>query len=247
MEQAIIDRSSFAEQANACGTDKASMHGYQRFYPLVLSQLNSSEPFTIVEIGYGDGSSISLWKRLFPHAYLICIDRDVNEKGDGYMVIQADQDQPEQLKAVLHNPPSPVRLVIDDGSHHPRHQINSFSLIFETVLEPGGFYIVEDIETSYWLDGDIYGYKIRAGLFSRWSAIEAFKLAIDYANRAFLAEEDRALIEYSMFMAGLDPAAASMIASVTFGQNCVLVAKSMPEDNEYQERPYIFGPFTSRH
>lgn len=242
----VINRSTFADLANACGTDKSSVHGYQRFYPLVLAQLNALEPFTIVEIGYGNGASIPLWKGLFPHAYLICIDRDVSEEGDGYVVIQADQDEPEQLQAALRNPPSPVRLVIDDGSHHPRHQLSSLSLLFEAVLEPGGFYIIEDIETSYWLAGNLYGNQIRAGLFSRWSAIEVLKLAVDYLNRSYLSEEDRNLLEYSMLITGLDPAAARTINSVTFGQNCALLVKNELGDNDYQERPYGYGPFTAR-
>lgn len=67
----IINRARFFDHANACGTDKASVHGYQRFYPLVLAQLSAPEPFTIVEIGFGNGASIPLWKKLFPQAFLI--------------------------------------------------------------------------------------------------------------------------------------------------------------------------------
>jgi len=241
-----ISRASFAELANACGTDKVASHGYHRFYPLVLSQLSQSEPFTIVEIGYGEGASIPLWKGLFPQAHLICIDRDVSEQGDRHVVIQADQEHPEQLQQALSDPPSPVRLVIDDGSHLPRHQLSSFSLIFEAFLEPGGFYIMEDIETSYWLAGDLYGYPIRAGLFSRWSAIEAFKLAVDNLNRSYLDPDDRNLLDYSLLLSGLAPSAAQEINTVSFGQNCVLIGKNQPGDSEYQEKPYHYAPFTAR-
>lgn len=245
----MISRSSFAALANACGTDKADLHdrhGYQRFYPLVLSQLSQSEPFTIVEIGYGDGASIPLWKGLFPQAYLICLDRDVSQEGEGYVVIQADQEQPEHLQQVLQNPPSPVRLVIDDGSHLPRHQLSCFSLLFETILEPGGYYIIEDIETSYWLAGDLYGYPIRAGLFSRWSALEAFKLAADLLNRSYLDPDDRNLLDYSLLLAGLAPSAAQQINTLTFGQNCLLIGKNEPGDSDFQEKPYFYAPFTAR-
>jgi len=242
----MISRSRFAELANACGTDKCANHGYHRFYPLVLAQLNHSSSFTIVEIGYGEGASIPFWKSLFPHAFLICLDRDVSEEGDGYVVVKADQDQPEQLLEALQCAPSPVRLVIDDGSHLPRHQLSSFSMIFGSILEPGGFYIIEDIETSYWLSGDLYGYPIRAGLYSRWSAIEALKLAADYLNRSCLDKEDRNLVEYSLLIAGLDPATALQINTITFGQNCVLLGKNQSGDGDYQEKPYPYSPFTSR-
>lgn len=246
-EHSAINRSRFAELANACGTDKCAIHGYHRFYPLVLAQLNHSDAFTIVEIGYGEGASIPFWKELFPQAYLICIDRDVSQEGEGYLVIQANQDHPEQLQEALRCAPSPVRLVIDDGSHLPRHQLSSFSLLFDAILEPGGFYIIEDIETSYWLAGDLYGYPIRAGLFSRWSTIEALKLAADYLNRSCLDQEDRNLIEYSMLIAGLDPAAAQQISTISFGQNCALLGKNQAGDSDYQEKEYPYYPFTSRH
>jgi hypothetical protein len=246
LEIPLIKRSQVAELANNCGTDKCACHGYHRFYPLVLAQLNHSDPFTIVEIGYGEGASIPFWKSIFPQAYLICVDRDISEEGDGYMVIQADQEHPDQLQDALQCATSPVRLIIDDGSHLPRHQLSSFSFLFETILEPGGFYIIEDIETSYWLAGNLYGYSIRAGIFSRWSAVEALKLAVDYTNRSFLDEGDRNLVEYSMLIAGLDPAAALQIGTITFGQNCALIGKNLEGDSDYQEQAYPFSQFTSR-
>ena len=33
--------------------------------------------------------------------------------------------------------------IIDDGSHHPQHQITSFKYLFEKGLKPGGVYIIE--------------------------------------------------------------------------------------------------------
>jgi hypothetical protein len=41
-------------------------------------------------------------------------------------------------------------IIIDDGSHIPRHQINTFKLLFFKNLRPGGIYFVEDCHTSYW-------------------------------------------------------------------------------------------------
>ncbi len=242
----FLSRKLFEDVANACGTDKASTHGYQRFYPAILSQLPREDPFTILEIGYGDGGSIPLWKKLFPNASLVCLDRDVTDEGDGYIVLKADQNDLSSIRAAIQRTKSPVRLVIDDGSHLPRHQLSSFSMIFEEALQAGGFYIVEDIETSYWLSGNLYGNELRFGLFCRWSAIEAFKLAIDYVNRAFLSPEDRNLVEYSMTIAGLLPSAAQQISSVTFGQNCVLVAKTEHGDQGFLERAYDYTAMIAR-
>jgi hypothetical protein len=53
-------------------------------------------------------------------------------------------------------------IVIDDGSHLPRHQLVSFCALFPFV-RPGGLYIIEDIESSYYNSPSpsLYGVKIR--------------------------------------------------------------------------------------
>ena len=40
-------------------------------------------------------------------------------------------------------------VVIDDGSHRTHHVIKSFGILFP-MLPPGGLYVIEDIQTSYW-------------------------------------------------------------------------------------------------
>lgn len=242
-----ITRELFEEIANKCGTDKSRIHGYHRFFTLFLSQLSRGDAFTIIEIGYGQGESIQLWKTLFPNSDLICLDRDISKTGEGYTVIKADQNSIDSLQEAIQNVSKPVQLIIDDGSHHPQHQLTTFSKLFSELLEEGGFYIVEDIETSYWLAGELYGNPMRFGLFSRWSAIEAFKLCIDYTNRLFISEEDKNLVEYSMMICGLTPQAAQLIESITFGQNCVIAKKSINNDKIYSDRPYTYSTYSRRH
>jgi hypothetical protein len=241
-----LSREKFRETANAHGTDKSLVHGYHRFYPLIFSGIDTNEKFTIVEIGYGQGKSIPMWKQLFPNSYLVCIDRDISETGDGYKVLQADQDSLESMLNAIDHIPQSVRIIIDDGSHHPKHQLSSFSLLFKDVLEEGGCYFIEDIETSYWLSGNLYGNSMRFGLFDRWSTIEAFKLASDYTNRAFIADSDRSLLEYSMSIAGLSPDAAELVNAITFGQNCIAITKSLQDDSSFANRTYGYSQFTAR-
>lgn len=241
-----ITRAHFQSAANGHGTDKCQVHGYHRFYPLFLSVLNADSEFTIVEIGYGAGESMPMWKELFPNAFYVCIDKDVSGEGDGYLLIKADQNNPAEIEAATEKIPRPVRLIVDDGSHHPQHQLTTFSALFQDLLEPGGIYVVEDIETSYWLAGQLYGNAMRYGLFSRWSAIEAFKLAADFTNRAFLAEQDRDLLSYSMMMVGLSPNAAELINMVSFGQNCVVLTKALADDFQFINRNYPHAQCTAR-
>jgi len=222
-----------------CGTDKTLIHGYHRFYPIHLSHLRRFRKFGIIEIGYGEGYSIPFWQSLFRGAHIYCLDRDVETDGSDFSVIKTDQSSTDSLESALLRVTHPLRLVIDDGSHKPSHQLLTFSTIFPRMCEDG-IYIVEDIETSYWLNGSIYGYETRYGLFNQWSAIEAFKLAADYVNRCFLPGCDRSLIEYRLALAGISPEAAALISSVTFAQNCIILKKARIADLKFTEREYLF-------
>lgn len=246
-EQRIpLDESGFRRIGDACGTDKTLHHGYQRFYPQFLAPLRRRRKLTIVEIGYGEGKSIPLWRTLFPQSFVVCLDRDVSESGEGYEVLKVDQSDPEAVAAVVDTIAQPVHLIVDDGSHIPAHQLSSFSILFEHLLVPGGIYIVEDVETSYWTNGDVYGYPTRFGLYSRWSAVEAMKLAVDYLNRSCLSVQDRSLVDYSLSIAGLSPSAVGLIATLTFAQNCVIATRMQSDHLAYVERPYAYATFTAR-
>ena len=121
----------------------------------------------------------------------------------------------------------------------------TFSTIFPRLCEDG-IYIIEDIETSYWTGGSIYGYETRYGLFNQWSAVEAFKLAVDYANRSCLAPCDLNLLEYRMAIVGLTPEAVGMIGSITFAQNCIIIRKAKATDLEFINAPYPHLQNTNR-
>jgi hypothetical protein len=56
-----------------------------------------------------------------------------------------------------------VDIVLDDGSHQTKHQIESFKILFPEMSE-GGLYMVEDLHTSYWR-GYGGGYNRRSNFF----------------------------------------------------------------------------------
>jgi hypothetical protein len=157
-----------------------------------------------------------------------------------------DQSDPGAVEAAIALIAHPVHLIIDDGSHLPPHQLSTLSILLDQLLQPGGVYIVEDIETSYWISDRIYGYPTRYGLHNRWSALEVLKLAVDYLNRSCLAPQDRSLVEYLMAIAGLSPATAGLISTLSFAQNCVILTKVLERDLPYLERPYNHAAKTAR-
>ena len=246
LKRNTFDQAYLQSVGNACGTDKTTHHGYDRFYPLFLAPLRRLKNLGIVEIGYGQGESIPFWKTLFPQAHLYCLDRDVCLTGDGFEVLLVDQSDPGAVEAVIASIAHPVHLIIDDGSHLPPHQLSTLSVLLDQLLQPGGVYIVEDVETSYWISGDIYGYPTRYGLHNRWSAVEVLKLAVDYLNRSFLSPDDRSMVEYLMAMAGLSPTAAGQISTLTFAQNCMILTKALDRELPYLERRYFHAAKTVR-
>ena len=57
-------------------SDKTYSHGYHRHYPSLFASQNidRTSTFRLIEIGFGQGSSVPLWENLFPNADIIWID-----------------------------------------------------------------------------------------------------------------------------------------------------------------------------
>lgn len=237
-------RKRIVEAGLASMTDKVSHHHYEAAYSRHLENFSSLQGFAMAEIGYGSGSGVNFWLDLFPNRHVYCIDRDHEGSGNRYDLIQGDQSSIQSLAHAIEQIRHPIDLIVDDGSHLPAHQLLTFSYLFQELLSKGGVYIVEDIETSYWRRGSIYGYSFNYGLHDPWSTIEAFKIALDYVNRHFLSSEDKSLIEYRLMSIGLDPSAVGEIESIEFSQNCLIIRKHSTEARP--DQGYAYSDFVSR-
>jgi hypothetical protein len=222
------------EAGLVAGTDKISIHHYESSYARCLERFLSEAEFAMVEIGYGSGAGIQFWKSVFPNAFIYCFDRDHEDEGDRFKVLKVDQSGLESLQCALTQVEHPISVIIDDGSHHPAHQLLTFCCLFQSLLKAGGIYIIEDIETSYWRSGYLYGYLFNYGLGDPWSVMEAFKVACDYVNRRFLCNEDKSFLQYRMMSIGLDPAILDAVESIQFHRNLIAIAKAdkVVVDNE---------------
>ena len=134
-------------------TDKAWRHDYMRHYQRHLAPLRR-EAIVLLEIGVGGykiaegGASLGVWQSYFPRGRIHGLD--VHEKhvpGPRITVHQGSQADEDSLRA-LGERIGPLDVVIDDGSHVGRHIITSFTALFP-YLKPGGWYIIEDMETAY--------------------------------------------------------------------------------------------------
>jgi demethylmacrocin O-methyltransferase len=141
-------------------TDKSTQyHGYTRAYHRHFAPLRRSAR-SVLEIGVGGttsrsgyetpegGQSLRMWSRYFPQATILGVDIHAKSvAGERIRFEQGDQADPAFL-ARLASTYGPFDIVIDDGSHVGEHTLASFKGLWGHV-RPGGFYVIEDLATSY--------------------------------------------------------------------------------------------------
>lgn len=162
-------------------TDKVTTHKYQFAYGFLLQQLRGRK-VKMLEIGlgcgmgYGPGASINLWKDYFgPHLELHILEYDATcaapyrPKVD--QLFTGDQSNREVLKKLIADGGGSYDFITDDGGHTMNQQIVSWQELWRA-LKPGGIYVIEDLQTSYWAN---YGGKVRGPN----TTIERIKDAID--------------------------------------------------------------------
>ena len=146
------------ELAQEFGSDKWGTHRYTPHYQHHFAHLRDRH-MLVLELGIGGyareaqgGASLRMWKWFFPRAQIVGVDiKDksfVNEPR--IRAIQGSQTNRALMQRIVKRYGAPT-VVIDDGSHRPPHVIKSFALLFP-MLQDGGLYVIEDIQTSYWPD-----------------------------------------------------------------------------------------------
>jgi 8-demethyl-8-alpha-L-rhamnosyltetracenomycin-C 2'-O-methyltransferase len=149
------DLLSLTEIGKRNASDKFTVHDFGAVYERYFDPLRF-EPIKILEIGIGGealelgGASLLTWKEYFPNAHIFGIDLyDKAElASDRIMTFacdQADQDRLRQISSEY----GPFDIIIDDGSHMSLPTLRSFFVLFHA-MKPGGYYAIEDIQTSYW-------------------------------------------------------------------------------------------------
>jgi hypothetical protein len=209
---------SFYELSMDNQTDKVYYHGYHFFYTSHFEKFRF-EDFKMLEIGYGDGASMKTWSDYFPNADITVMDINVELKySNRCRVIKGDQSNQKDINNIVSSVKK-AKLIIDDGSHNPIHQFDTFNYLFQNLLESGGIYIIEDIELSYWNpESTLYGYK--SGHFN---LIDSFKRYQEMINSEFTGVKNY-----------LD------ISKIEFGQNCIIITKRTEEEKNYFDRNYRF-------
>lgn len=121
--------------------------GYAPHYSSVLADPPVGGFKDILEIGVFGGGSHRAWSKMVPEASVWGFDIDPATvfSENRIQTFIADQLSNSSLRAVKTNLPSNFDLVVDDGWHQPEAGIRSLQH-FLPMLNPGGYYIVEDID-----------------------------------------------------------------------------------------------------
>lgn len=155
------------------GTNKVSRHNFQTMYTKYFEQswpgIDRKEIVKkLFEIGFGcegrsfkaqvenAGKSAHLWRNYFPSAEIwyaeyntACLaawqDRLLQMS---IKTVSGDQGDPATLKEWVATTGGNFDVIIDDGGHQNHQIYNTFLILFDHALKPGGLYIVEDLMCS---------------------------------------------------------------------------------------------------
>jgi SAM-dependent methyltransferase len=110
----------------------------------------------VLEIGIYQGASLRLWKRYFdnPETVIVGIDIDPTcaqfDSPREHVHVRLGDQADAVFLATVTREFGPFDLIIDDGSHHSSHLIQSFNHLFATALKDDGIYLAEDLHANYW-------------------------------------------------------------------------------------------------
>lgn len=196
------------------GSDKAKHHEYHLVYEDLFAPMRD-DGIKLLEIGVENGYSMKGWSKYFTNPEMRIFglafhNRNKENLTDNRIrIIHGDQSKNSTLDTLSKY--GPFTVVIDDGSHVPSHQWKTFQWMWPHII-PGGYYIIEDIETSYWsITSKIYGYKFRE---ESSFVNKIMQLVNSHVN--------------SEFQDGYDH---EDIFSITFSRNLIVLKKKMTVKN----------------
>lgn len=116
-----------------------------------LFQAYRFKPITFLEIGIGQGGSISFFQEYFKHpdAKIIGIDIRIPDfkKGENTTILNINQNDSKALETLAADY-GPFDVILDDGAHFAKETQNCFDILFP-YLKVGGSYIIEDWMAEY--------------------------------------------------------------------------------------------------
>ncbi len=131
--------------------DKGTAHTYINEYERLLKSYRKNS--TVLEIGICYGHSMEMWCDYFINSEIIGVDVENKNLPEDtrYKKIFCDASTPDILQHISNYK---FDVIIDDGSHLPHHQIDSFNLL-KDYLKPKGIYIIEDVNNLEYIKSNL--------------------------------------------------------------------------------------------
>ncbi len=207
---------------NKYGSDNNYL-GYTKYLEPYCKRLKHLK-FDLLEIGIG-GHNINLptvglhaWEEYFQKANIYGIDLNNKKNYDNKRIktikgSQYDIKTINKVKKLSKN----LKIVFDDGSHIPKHQMFTFLNLFPHMTE-GGFYAIADIEYSY---SNTYA---NININNNRNILNFFKSLIHYVNSDLIF--DNFLKKKNIF---------DTIKSIQFHHGIIIVekGKNKPKQTKY--------------
>lgn len=128
--------------------------GYQETYASIVDALLLEKPssLSVLEVGVFEGASLRGWRSIFPDSRVFGLDIDESTmfSAPGIRTYVADQLSVKSLERATEGLPQAFDLIVDDGWHQPQANINSLVVLLKK-LNPGGFFVVEDVHRRDYL------------------------------------------------------------------------------------------------
>jgi len=147
---------------------EVSYHNYHLHYAKKFGSIRNKVK-KVLEIGVFRGHSMLMWSKYFPNATIYGVDIDFTPTHFGVNAFELTKDEsriklfemdacnPSNVNAIMKIIGNDVDIIIDDGSHHPYHQL--FSLLYYTdYLSTDGIFCVEDVFLSNLFDRNFLNY-----------------------------------------------------------------------------------------
>lgn len=143
-----------SELAEKHNTDKGvAEYGYTEIYHDYFKDLRE-EAFCLLEIGVGGysnpligGESLRMWAEYFPSANIHGVDIYNKRLKGRFTTHKGSQIDEKFMYSLLDKIGAPL-IIVDDGSHINTQTIKTFNILFPCLIG-GGFYVIEDLQTSY--------------------------------------------------------------------------------------------------
>lgn len=173
------------------GLDKwvSYFHAYERHFGRYVGH-----DVVMVEIGVQSGGSTKMWRAFFGEKlryFGLDVNRHTQQFQDPANNIEihfVDQGDRDSLRKVIEKLPK-ADIILDDGSHFFKHQINTFEVMFP-YLKEGGVYCCEDTHTSYFAE------EFDGAVNKEDSFVEYAKSLVDVVHYRHIANDQKNQIKY---------------------------------------------------